>query len=131
MPEPRRIVPEYGVRAGLNSTGSAILKNRIVADHATTVDGIVVAAALTTRPKGVTMQEIADGTTGDVQKAGKCTVEASAAIAKDARVGAAAGGKAVTCPATAGNWSLGRAATPAGADGDIIEVEIDVELIEA
>lgn len=130
MPEPRRIVPDGGVRAGQNTTGGQIAKHRIVADHATNVDEIVVAAAQTTRPKGVTMEAIEDGITGDVQIAGKATVEASAAIAKGARVSMAAGGKAVTITAAAGNWALGTAATAAAGDGSIFEVEIDKELLE-
>ena len=122
MPEPRRIVPESGVRPGLNSSGSTIAKHRIVVQGAA-VDQIAQAAAATAPYYGVTMEAIANGVTGDVQVAGKATVEAGAALAKNVNVMSDASGRAIL--ATATNNVLGRTvANAATAAGQIIEVEL-------
>jgi len=121
MPEPRRIVPDLGVRGRLNETGSAIAKNLIVRRH-TNVDTIQPVTANSQQPLGVTMESVADGATGDVQVEGKATVIAGAAVAIGALVTGNASSRAIT--AASGQFVLGTAETAAAADGDIIEVEL-------
>lgn len=128
MPQARRIVPDGGIRAGLNvwapsSVPTQIPPNRFVKDS-TNADEVTVPTAQSQQLKGVTMQAIDPALTGDVQVSGKATVEASAAISKGAKVGSQANtGKAITVSA-AGDYVGGIAATAAGADGDVIEVEL-------
>lgn len=121
MPEPRRIVPDGGVRPGLNLSGSAIAANRIVVQGAA-IDQIAQAAAATAPYYGVTMNAIPNGITGDVQKAGKATVEAGAAVAKNVNVMSDAQGRGIL--ATATNNVIGRTVTAATAAGQILEVEL-------
>lgn len=129
MPEARAIVPIHGVRAGLNATGSDIAKYRIVKKSTAAVDAIAPATDGSARCIGVTMEAVINGYTGDVQVAGRAKVEASAAIAIGAKITAAAGGKAVTAGAAAN--IIGVAASAAGANGEIIEVDIDREVTAA
>lgn len=121
MPEPRRIVPESGVRPGLNLSGSTIAANRIVVQGAA-IDQIAQAAAATAPYEGVTMQAILNGVTGDVQKHGKATIEAGAAVAKNVNVMSDAVGRAIL--ATSTNNVIGRTETAATAAGQILEVEL-------
>lgn len=121
MPEPRRIVPESAVRPGLNLSGSTIAANRIVVQGAA-ADQIAQAAAATAPYYGVTMQAILNGVTGDVQKYGKATIEAGAAVAKDVNVMSDAVGRGIL--ATATNNVIGRTVTAATAAGQILEVEL-------
>lgn len=130
MPQARAIVPDNGgVRPGLNATGSTIAKYRIVIKSTAAVDAVAPGTNGTARCFGVTMAAIDNGYAGDVQIAGRAIVEASAAIAIGAKVTAAAGGKGVTAGA-AGNV-LGIAASAAGADGELFEVDIDREVAAA
>lgn len=121
MPEPRRIVPDGGVRPGLNLSGSTIAANRIVV-QSTLVDQIAQAAAATAPYYGVTMNAIANGVTGDIQKAGKATIEAGAAVAKNVNVMSDAVGRAIL--ATSTNNVIGRTVIAAAALGQVLEVEL-------
>jgi hypothetical protein len=121
MPEPRRIVPDGAVRPGLNLSGSTIAANRIVVQGAA-IDQIAQAAAATAPYEGVTMQAILNGVTGDVQKHGKATIEAGAAVAKNVNVMSDAVGRAIL--ATSTNHVMGRTQTAATAAGQILEVDL-------
>lgn len=121
MPEPRRIVPDGGVRPGLNSSGSTIAANRIVV-QSTAVDQVAQAAAATAPYYGVTMNAIPNGITGDIQVKGKATIEAGAAVAKNVNVMSDASGRAIL--ATAGNCVIGRTVVASTALGQVLEVEL-------
>jgi hypothetical protein len=121
MPEPRRIVPDGSIRPGLNLSGSTIAANRIVVQGAAT-DQIAQAAAATAPYYGVTMNAIVNGVTGDIQKAGKATIEAGAAVAKNVNVMSDAVGRAIL--ATATNNVIGRTVVASTALGQILEVEL-------
>ena len=121
MPEPRRIVPDGGVRPGLNLSGSTIAANRIVVQGAAT-DQIAQAAAATAPYYGVTMNAIVNGITGDVQVKGKATIEAGAAVAKNVNVMSDASGRAIL--ATSTNNVIGRTVVASTALGQILEVEL-------
>jgi hypothetical protein len=121
MPEPRRIVPDGGVRPGLNLSGSTIAANRIVVQAAAT-DQIAQAAAATAPYYGVTMNAIVNGITGDVQVKGKATIEAGAAVAKNVNVMSDAVGRAIL--ATSTNNVIGRTVVASTALGQILEVEL-------
>jgi hypothetical protein len=130
MPQPRAIVPDQGgIRPGLNSTGTAIAKYRIVKKGVITtgvqagVDSVAPAVDGAALPYGVTMAAILDGFAGDVQIHGRAIVEASGVIALGAKVTGAAGGKAAT--AAAGNYIIGEAASPSTADGQLFEVDLN------
>lgn len=122
MPQARAIVPDGGVRAGLNTDSDTIPKHRIVRDH-TLTDSVRLCTDANQHPKGVTMQEIEVGVTGDIQIAGKTICEAGDAVAKDDLVGSDTEGRAiaVTDP---GDFVVGRAVTAADAEGDLFEVEM-------
>lgn len=121
MPEPRRIVPDGSIRPGLNLSGSAIAANRIVVQGAAT-DQIAQAAAATAPYYGVTMNAIPNGITGDIQKAGKATIEAGAAVAKNVNVMSDGSGRAIL--ATSTNNVIGRTVIASTALGQILEVEL-------
>jgi hypothetical protein len=122
MPEARAIVPDGGVRAGLNTDAIVLPKARIVRDH-TLTDSVRLCTDAAQFPKGITMQAIAIGVTGDVQIAGKAKLEAGDVVAKDALIGSDSVGRgiAVTDP---GDFVVGRAVTAALAAGDIFEIEM-------
>ena len=121
MPEPRRIVPDGGVRPGLNLSGSTIAANRIVV-QSTATDQVAQAAAATAPYYGVTMNAIPNGITGDIQTKGKATIEAGAAVAKNVNVMSDASGRAIL--ATSTNNVMGRTVVAATAAGQILEVEL-------
>lgn len=122
MPQARAIVPDGGIRAGLNTDATVIPKYRIVRDH-TLVDSVRRTTDANQHPKGVSMQEIAIGVTGDIQIAGKCILEAGDAVAKSALVGSDSLGRAVTIT-DPGDFVIGRAVTDCDGAGDLIEVEM-------
>lgn len=122
MPEPRRIVPDGAIRAGLNTDSDTIPQHRIVRDH-TLVDSVRLTTDANQHPKGISMEEILENVTGDIQIAGKATLEAGAAVAKDALVGSDSVGRGITVT-DPGDFVIGRAVTAAGATGAIFEVEM-------
>lgn len=130
MPQPRAIVPDNGgVRPGLNSTGSDLPKYRIVKKHNVAVDAVQLATDGAALPYGVTMQPITNGFAGDVQIKGRAIVEASGAITIGQKVTGATGGKAAV--ASAANFILGEAASAAGADGELFEVDLGQGVVPA
>lgn len=129
MPTPRAIVPDNGgVRAGLNSTGSTIAKNRIV-KKSTAVDTIAPETDGTGTSLGVTMAAIPNGSAGDVQVQGRAIVEAGAAISIGDKVMGGTGGKGAV--ATAAKFYVGIANTAALVDGDLIEVDLQQGIMAA
>lgn len=122
MPEPRRVVPDGGVRAGLNTSGATISAYRIVRRH-TLIDSVRPCTAATQRPKGVTMQAIEADVTGDIQIAGKAPIEAGAAFAAEAQLTSDAVGRAIATT-TPGDFVIGIAEEAAAGVGSIVEVEL-------
>lgn len=122
MPEPRRIVPDGGIRAGLNTDAIVIPKARICRSH-TLVDSCRLATDANQFPVGVSQEAIAIGQTGDLQIAGKTVIECGAAVAKEALVGSDSVGRAITVT-DPGDFVVGRAVTVGGATGAFIEVEM-------
>lgn len=84
---------------------------------------IQLTTAATQEPCGVSMQAIPNGLTGDVQRAGRATIESGASVAVNDRVGSDSVGRCV--PVTApGEFVIGTADTSAGVAGVIVEVEL-------
>lgn len=121
MPEPRRIVPDGAVRAGLNTDSATLEKCRIVRRH-TLADSVRRTTAATQQPLGVTMSSIEQNVTGDIQTAGKTIIESGAAITKGALITSDSVGRGVATT-TPGDFVIGVAdeATLSGA-GEYIEV---------
>ncbi len=126
MTEPTAIVPDKGIRPGLNETAATIPARRLVVKVAGTLgpDGIALPAADTDPTMGVTMAAILDDERGDVQTEGMAIVEASVAIAEGEEVAPdAATGKAKV--AAAADYVSGVARSASAADTDLIEVELN------
>jgi hypothetical protein len=122
MTSARAIVADSGdIRHGYNGTGSTISALRLVI-KSTTVDSIAPATDGTAPIDGVTMAEVLNGYTGDVQHNNRGKVEAGEAIAIGEPVTGGTDGKGFV--AAAGEYILGYAATAADDDGDVIEVDI-------
>lgn len=120
MPTARRIVPDGAVRAGLNTDSATIPKNRIVRRH-TLTDSVRLTTDANQQPLGVSMAAIEVSVTGDIQVAGKCVIEAGAAVTKGANVGSDSTGRAIAIT-DPGDYVVGVADTAAGGAGDEIEV---------
>jgi hypothetical protein len=127
MSQPRRIVPDGGVRAGLNTSGATISANRIVKRH-TLTDAVTPTTAATDRPYGVTMSAVDANVTVDVQVEGKALVEAGAAVTKGAQVTSDAVGRGIATT-TSANFYIGIAETAAAAAGDVIEVTLGIDRV--
>lgn len=122
MPEPRRKVPDGGVEPGLNVDGSTIPNNRIVR-RGTNTDDVRLATAASQAPRGVSMQAIPPSVTGDVQVAGRATIESGSALALGDRVGSDSVGRAVVV-VNPGDFVIGTVETTASASGIIVEVAL-------
>jgi hypothetical protein len=122
FPEPRRIVPDSAVRAGLNTDSATLAACRIVRDH-TLTDSVRLVTAATQKPKGVTMGSIEVGLTGDIQIAGKAVIETGASYAKGVNIGADSVGRAVEVSAP-GDYVIGTAVEASGGAGELREVEL-------
>lgn len=133
MAEPRAIVPEKGIRPGLNSTGSAIAKHVFVAlgadgDPPTVVlptaglqaYGVVVASQV--RVDVAVDVGIPDGQIGDIQVEGRvpCLVGAGGVAVGNLLQVTATGAVIV---AAAADFVVGKALTDA-ADTEFVEVEL-------
>lgn len=132
MAEPRAIVPEKGIRPGLNSTGSDIAKHVCVelaadGDPPTIalstaggpIYGVVVASQVrvnVTPDVGIPDTEI-----GDIQVEGRVPILAAGAIPVGSLVMATATGAVIV--ATATNTPVGTALTT-GVDTEFLEVEL-------
>ncbi len=120
MPTARRIVPDGAVRAGLNTDSATIPKNRIVRRH-TLTDSVRLTTDANQQPLGVSMAAIEVAVTGDIQVAGKCVIEAGAAVNKGDNIGSDTVGRgiAITDP---GDFVVGVADTAASGVGVEFEV---------
>lgn len=132
MPEPRAIVPDKGIRPGLNSTGSTIAKHVCVvlaaagdpptvalASAGAGIYGVVISSSV--RANVTPDAGIMDGQIGDIQVEGRVPVLAAGAIPVGSRVMATATGAVIV--ATATNTPIGTALTT-GVDTEFLEVEL-------
>lgn len=120
--EPTAIVPDKGIRAGHNDTGTDIGARLLVVNDNGGPNSVVLSGA-GAACTGVTMAIIIDTERGNVQVEGVGICTAGAAIALGAEVMATATGKVIT--ATTGNITVGRATVrAAAADADLIEIEL-------
>lgn len=123
MAEPTAIVPDKGIRPGLNETGSAIGKELFVKTVAGSNPDSVEVAGAGEQVKGVSVEQIeANGDRGDVQVEGMARVTSGAAVARGANVAADAAGKAVT--AGTGDIVAGVARSAAAGADEIISIEM-------
>lgn len=120
MGEPTAQIPPEGIRAGLNNTGSTILKQTLVKLVSSAIQRIAKAGA-GQLVYGVTLQDIPDGGYGDIQTTGKAIVLAGGTIAIGGAVASDASGLAVA--AAAADTTAGVAVT-AGAAAGQVEVEL-------
>lgn len=123
--EPRRIVPDGGVRASFNTDAVTIPPCRIVRDDTTSSvpEASLLCTDATHRPSGVSMESIAVGLTGDRQIAGKAVVESGAAYNKGDEIGSDGSGRGIAVTAT-GSFVIGRAVEAAAGAGEFHEVEL-------
>lgn len=107
--------------------GAAIGINRAVKLDST-AGRVIATSAIADDCEGVAMNAVtAVGQTVSVQKTGKAKMVASAAIALNAQVmPTAAGAGKISTAAGATAKSIGKALQAAGADGDVIEVELQL-----
>lgn len=123
MPQPRAIVPDSGaVRPCFNTSGSTHPKYRLLKKSNTAVDATVLATNGAALIYAATMAAIPDGFAGDGQVEGRALVEAGGAIGIGVEITAGSGGKAAV--AAAGDYIFGVSASAAGADGEVIEVDV-------
>lgn len=112
------------------STPLGMIANTTVAQYAAvkqhSVEGeVVVTTAITDAPIGIALIAGTAGSLLPIQQRGRAKCIAGAAISLGAQVMcAAAGGGKVETAAGATAYSIGRALQAAGADGDIIEVDL-------
>lgn len=132
MAEPRAIVPEKGIRPGLNSTGSDIAKHVCVelgvagdpptialASAGAAIYGVVVSSQVRA---GVTPDVgIPDTEIGDIQVEGRVPILAAGAIPVGSLVMATATGAVIV--ATSTNTPIGTALTT-GVNTELLEVEL-------
>lgn len=126
MPQLKRQVPDGGIRAVLNDEASDTIEaKRLVAIGTTAEIGGIIAATATAKLIGVSMEAIAAGRLGDVQKSGVAIVTAgTGGVAIGDRITAEAGGKGIATT-TEDNTVAGEALTAADADDDfMIELRI-------
>ena len=132
MAEPRAIVPEKGIRPGLNSTGSDIAKHvcvELAADGdpptialssaGASIYGVVVASQV--RVNVSPDVGIPDTEIGDIQVEGVAVVLAAGAIPVGSLVMVTAAGAVIV--ATATNTPVGKAVST-GVDTELLEVEL-------
>jgi len=121
--KPRAIVPDKGLRAAKNTSGSKISKKTLVKLKDGTVDDEVIpTAAATDAIYGVAYEDIADDAYGDIQVHGRAIVVSAGAVTKGSRVTHGSGAKGAA--ASGGNSFIGTAVTTAGGADEDIEVEL-------
>lgn len=104
--------------------GGSITANRLVKAD-TTQGQVVVTTAITDAPLGVALETASSGGLVPVQMYGKAKLTAAAAISVGAQVMADSGGGGKIATASGATAvSCGIALEAAGADGDIIEVQL-------
>jgi hypothetical protein len=123
-----RIVSGTDIVSGQNDTNATIAANIVVMKDATVTEGIKLPTAVTDACFGVTLNSIADGKYGPVQRAGRAVCTAAAAITAGAQLMTDTAGKVLTWTASGGNnaFLIGTAVGAAGADGDLLYVDLDL-----
>ncbi len=112
-------------RPGNNFTGVTIAKLIAVkAVNATAPDSITPTAASTDICIGVTAEQIADQSRGDIFVDGRVPVTAAAAFNAGVRLAAAANGQFQA--AVAGDWVCAISVDAAVAQGDVVAVELAI-----
>lgn len=124
MPQSRRIVPESGVRPGLNDDVAAIGDKLLVTyDAAAGTAGVELATTNLVRAAGVTMESIAPGRHGNVQREGKAVaIAGTGGVAIGDQITADGSGRGIATT-TAGDTIHGEAVTAAALDEDF-ELEL-------
>lgn len=112
--------PSY-FRLAKNVSGTAIAKNLVV-KPGTNAGEVVLPAAVTDVPCGVTYEDLPDQGWRSIQDGGKALIKASAAIAVHALVQAGTDGRVAT--AVTSSAIVGRAMNAAAAANDLVEVEL-------
>ena len=127
MPEPRVVKSPEGLRGGLNESGTDI-GAFLVVSWDTTFEQVVLPAAQASPMAGVTTEVFTDGDgvryTLQTEGMAKCT--AGAAISIGDEVMPETTGKVNTRTGT--KSIVGTAKTAAAADGDIVEVELKLQV---
>ena len=122
MGEPVAVVPDKGVRLGLNQTVGPIPANRFVDfDNTATPKWGMELAGADVLAFGVTTRATIDNERTDVQVLGAAIIEVGAAVAIGAKLSADAAGRAITA-GTGG--IMGRAVTAGANAGDLIVMEL-------
>lgn len=123
-----RIVSGTDIVSGQNDINATIAANIVVMKDATVTEGIKLPTGVTVACLGVTLNSIADGTYGPVQRAGRALCTAAAAITAGAQLMTDTAGKVLTWTASAGDnaFLIGTAVGAAGADGDLLYVDLDL-----
>jgi CubicO group peptidase (beta-lactamase class C family) len=95
MAQPTAIVPDHGIRPGLNETGTTIAKALVVKRVAGTQADSVALPDAGGPALGVTMQAVLDDERGDVQVEGMGIVTSGAAFARGVELTPTATGKLI------------------------------------
>lgn len=126
MPEPRRIVPDKGIRPGRNSSGADIAAKvavQLVPAGTQDPNQIRLPNAAGERIYGLTMGLIKNGQIGDIQTEGRGIILAGAGgLAVDQKVAVTTAGAGVNA-ATATHNIIGTCVAAAAA-GDYAEIEL-------
>jgi hypothetical protein len=96
MTQLREAVPDHSRETGFNDSGSTIAKGLGVKRLGAGADQISLLGAVTEQGWGVTVEDIATGKRGGVQKAGTVIAKCSAAITAGARVECGTDGRFAT-----------------------------------
>lgn len=123
-----RIVSGTDIVSGQNATGSTIAAAIVVMKDATTTEGIKLPTAVTDACLGVTTNAIATAKYGPVQTDGRALCTAADAITAGAQLMTDTAGKVLTWTASSGNnaFLIGTAVGAAGADGDLLYVDLNL-----
>jgi hypothetical protein len=128
MPQPRAIKSPQGLRSAKNDSGTDIEAYRCVTEDVSEgTDSVEVQATANGSVLGITTETFtdADGVYRTYQCRDVALCEANAAITKGDLVMPATAGRVATRTGT--NTIVGKAKTAAAAQGDIIEVELDLQ----
>ncbi|RYD38522.1 MAG: hypothetical protein EOP87_01420 [Verrucomicrobiaceae bacterium] len=136
----REVIHNEASTAGTHANGiiplaaEVTVTTRFLAVQKGTADNGFILNVAATRPWGVCLDEPTSGNKAAVAifgcAPGTLKVRASKAIAVGAKVWSAAGGK-FTDTYSAGMFFVGRAVTPAGADGDLFELAHCFPMLDA
>ena len=114
-----------GISPDSQVAGAAVTNARVVKQNSTTAEQVIHTAAITDAAVGVSLNTAATGELVAIQKLGRAKITAAAAISVGDEVSpnSADGGKIITSSGATAR-SIGIAREAAGADGDIIAVDL-------